>query len=180
MFLSDDQKRILELVKTYGCLRKSQIETFLTAVNEYFRMDVSIRQLLYLNLIQSDNDIISENNRQPDYDALDAIDALLCFPLPDIQLHKPASEPFLLTFFKNNTDGKLCRYDICKCTPSNEHILAVQLEGLNEKYRIIIIILNNKEQQNKLHISSNHCFMIREGDTFKIYKSKTEWRNPNE
>ena len=139
-----------------------------------------VKQLLYLNLIQNKNGIVFKTGKQPDFDILNAIDALLCFPLSEIQIHKRAAKPFLLTFFKNNTSGKLCRYDVCKCEIGGERILSAQLEVLNEKYRMVIIILTNKKQQKNLNISPEHCFMLREGDTFKLYKPKPAERNPNE
>jgi hypothetical protein len=179
MLLGIAQKNALALLAQYGCLREDQIERLLSPSVPRVDMDAIKRQLSYFDLIDSANGFIFLPGRYPEPALLGAVDVMLCFPREDIQLHKPAPEPFLLTFFKNGTDGKLRRYDVCRCEPGRELILSALLEGLPDKYRTVLVMLESLEQRRELHILCDHCFVLREGAEYKFYKPAQDrpWRD---
>ena len=164
------QKKALALLQKYGALRPAQLERLLQPQVEYLDMAAIQKQLLYYRLIRIDSEIFVLSDREPDPVLLEAVDVMLNFDPADIQMHKPAPEPFILTFFKNNKDGKLCRYDVCRCEPGHERILSALLEGLNEKHRTVLILLANLSQRKGLHIVPENFFVIRDGENHKFYK----------
>lgn len=172
MMLGDTQQKTLEYLKQYGCLREDQIEKLLKSQFSYVDMQSVKKQLGYYGMIDDIGGFIALPEKQPETEIISAIDVMLEFPLSDIQLHMAAPEPFNLTFFKNNKDGKLCRYDVCHCKPGIERVLSAQLESLNEKYRTVLIMLDNVNQQKNIMISPDHCFVVREDGQIKFYKPK--------
>ena len=170
MMLGTAQKKALEILRIYGALRPGQLERLLAPQIAYLDMAAVKKQLLYYRLIRADSDYFILPDHEPNPALLEAVDVMLNFPVTDIQMHKPAPEPFLLTFFKNNKDGKLCRYDVCRCEPGTERILSAILEGLNEKYRTVLILLANLSQRKALHIIPENCFVVREAESHKFYK----------
>ena len=177
MLFGNIQKKAYEFLQTYGGLREDQLVKMLEPEVEYIDIEAIKKQLKYYNLIEINEEYITLQGRVYNPLIIKAVDVMMNFPMQDIQLHKPAPKPFVLTFFKNNKDGKLCRYDVCRCEHGSERLLSARLEGLNEKYRAILIILENIEQRQKLNITPDHCFVVLEDENYKFYKPAIKSEN---
>ena len=177
MYLSNMQKRLLELLKMYKGLRFDQCNQIICAEFERVNFETVIRQLVYLELIERINEFILLKGVELDTDICDAVDVILMFSVKNIQTHRSAAMPFLLTFSKNNSAGKLCRYDISVCRQGEEPVLSSMLESINQKHRIVIIILDFLEQTDELTIGCKHYFAVKEQGQFRLYGKKGDFEN---
>ena len=175
MYLSDVQKQILKLVKEYGCLRIDQLKGLI--IDEYPKamVNIDIRQLMNFNLISILESVYVSFGRvhsdsEPNEDVIDAVDVLLTFSQSQIQLKKLSVYPFILTFFKDNPDGKLYRYDIVRCHIGDEMMVSSSLENINQKYRIIILLLDSSEQIDALEIACECFYAVRENGKYEFYR----------
>jgi len=173
MLLSTVQKRMLEILRLYGCLKILQLSDFILAEFPGANFDVPLRQLAIAdNEIRLFDGFVSVNKALPNFDLLEAVDVMRCFPLKDVQNHEPGREPFLLTFFRDSNEKQLRRYDVCKCGAGREILLAAQLEPLNDKYRTFIIMLDSISRQKNLAVPADHCFAVPDGRGYKFYRPK--------
>ena len=46
------------------------------------------------------------------------------------------------------------------------------IEGKNAKYRVIVFVLENPEQQKNIFVSCEYCFAWIEDGEYKFYKEK--------
>ena len=173
-FLGESQKRILELLKLYGCLREDQLEMMIDGEFEQQNFEESLKRLFYYGLIKRENGLVLLSERRYNGQELlliKAVDVMLSFDFKEIEMHKPGEEPFALTFFKPK-DGNLRRYDVCHCPIGREQLLSAQLEAMNGKCRTVIIVVDELSQQKGILVECDCCFAITTDAGYRFYAPK--------
>lgn len=173
MLLSKAQKSLLEMLRSFGALRGIQAEHLLGMDYPSAQIKPAIHQLICQSLVHQKNDCITAPNREPDMNILDAIDIMLLLEPDHVELFEKGVPPFVLTFFRQRQD-KLWRYDICPVIPGKEMLISALVENINQKYRIIVFILETPEQQKMLIVPCEHCFTWMENGVYRFYKLKKE------
>lgn len=171
MLLTVPQKYLKELLKDFGGLKKSQIETLLKMQNKYLTYERTAIPLIRNGeameigeyLISQKGGIIQEN--------VTAVEIMLMIESECIDVIQKGTEPFTVTFFKKRSE-KLWRFDICVVKPGYEIVVTAALEGINPKYRTIIFVLETPEQQENLIAPCDYCFTWKENGEYHFYKEK--------
>ena len=88
-----------------------------------------------------------------------------------IEVIQKGTKPFTVTFFKKRND-KLWRFDIIVVNSGEERIITAMLEGINPKYRTVIFVLENPEQQENLTVPCDYCFAWKKNGEYHFYKEK--------
>ena len=170
MLLSKPQKTLLEFLRVFGALREDQASTLLEAQYGAQRMEPVIRQLLCGGMIRCENGLMLLPDGKADADRIEAADIMLLLSPEELPVTtQRGMPPFSLTFFKTRGE-KLWRYDICPVHPGKEPIVCAQLEGIPQKYRMIVFVLRAVSQRELLYTACEHCFAIKENGKFRFYK----------
>jgi len=177
MLLGLPQKKLLKILKEFGCLMERQLEMLLKEKFKDIRLEFATKQLCYYGLISINGEYIALKDKTPDSRIIQAVDVMLSFPVKDIEVYKLSKEPFILTFYKNNREGILFRYDICKCDVGKESLLSAQLSGIPSDCRAFIVILSELSQEKKLKILQNHFFAVRENENYQFYIGRSEYES---
>ena len=170
MLLTKQQITLLELLETYGCLKAKQVQMLLECIYGEIRFEPIVNQLIYGKKIRKQDDYLYIHSAATDNLLLDAIDVMLSFPASEIEMHKPSTAPFTLTFYKNNKNGKLNRYDVCHLPKGQEEIVSAFLENIETDRRVILFIAEDISQKKLIYTTCEHCFAIRENGVYKFYK----------
>lgn len=170
MLLSKPQKLLLECLRNYGAVRENQTPALL-GQSEH-QAGLLIQQLICGGLVRRENGclLLSDDRiNEKTEDILEAITVMLQLAPEGVELHQKGTPPFTLTFFKPRQD-KLWRYDICPAPPGKEIVINAMLEGVNHKYRMIVLLLHTLEQQTLLSVPCEHCFAHKENGIYRFYK----------
>lgn len=169
MLLSKPQKDLLDILRQYGAVREDQAEKLLRRRYAELHFEPIVYQMISGGLIRKENDFLFERGGSIQTDIILAIDIMLLLEPKTIEHMQKGAYPFTLTFFKQRQD-KLWRYDICIAVPGKEALLCAALEQIGHKYRMIVIVLESSEQQNKFVVPCEHCFAWKENGKYKFYK----------
>ena len=172
VFLTKDQKLLLEILEKFGCLREDQIESLLMHEYSWAQIEKTIKIPSLYGLVKRFGNTVSLPDKSFEIKTVDAVDMMIDIAGESLMQYQRGTEPFLLTFFKEK-DGKLWRYDICDVVFGTENMINSMLENINSKYRKIIFMLERKEQIPALLINCEHCFAIKQNNKFH-YFSKGE------
>ena len=169
MLLSKPQKDLLEILQQYGAVREDQAEKLLRQRYAELHFEPIVYQMISGGLIRKENGFLFDQDGSIQTDLILAIDIMLLLESKTIEHMQKGAYPFTLTFFKQRQD-KLWRYDICIAFPGKEALLCAALEQIGHKYRMIVIVLESPEQQNRFVIPCEHCFVWKENGKYKFYK----------
>ena len=169
MLLTVPQKYLKGLLRDFGGLKKSQIDILLKMQNKYTTYERTAIPLIRNGeamemgkyLISQKGEIIQEN--------VTAVEIMLMIESECIDVIQKGTEPFAVTFFKKRSE-KLWRFDICVVKPGYEIVVTAALEDINPKYRTIIFVLENPEQQENLIAPCDYCFAWKENGEYHFYK----------
>ena len=85
--------------------------------------------------------------------------------------------PFSLTFFKQRLEDhhgtqeyRLWRYDVCPVPPGREALTCALLENIEHKYRLVVFVLEKAEQQERVYIPCEHCFVWKDDGEYHFFK----------
>lgn len=169
MLLSKPQKDLLEIIRQYGAVRVDQARRLLKQKYSYLNFNTIVHQMECGALIRKENGILHAPDKPADEEMLLAIDIMLLLEPKCIEMMQRGTPPFALTFFRQRKE-KLWRYDICIVPPGQESLIYAALENVSHKYRMIVFVLDAPEQQVKLAVPCEHCFVWKEDGIYKFYK----------
>lgn len=169
MLLSKPQKDLLEILRQYGAIREDQAKKLLRQRYAGLHFEPVVYQMISGGLIRKENGFLFAQDGSIQTDLILAIDIMLLLESKTIEHMQKGAYPFTLTFFKERQD-KLWRYDICIAFPGKEALLCASLEQIGYKFRMIVIVLDSPDQQNKFVIPCEHCFAWKENGKYKFYK----------
>lgn len=169
MLLSKPQKYLLDILRQYGAVREDQAKKLLSQHYAGLHFDPVVYQMISGGLIRKENGYLVDRDGSIHEDIMLAIDIMLLLEPKTIEHMQKGAYPFALTFFKERQE-KLWRYDICIALPGKEALLCAALEQIGHKYRMIVIVLDSLEQQDKFVIPCEHCFAWKENGKYKFYK----------
>lgn len=169
MLLSKPQKSLLNILRQFGAIREEQAEKILKQTYPNVQFNVITHQLVCGGLITKSDGFIHAREGALDMSIVTAIDIMLLLEPVHIEVMQRGCAPFDLTFFKER-QGKLWRYDICSVKSGKEPLICAALEGINHKYRMIVFVIDSFEQQKILKINCEHCFALKNKNTYKFYK----------
>lgn len=173
MFLTEPQKRILDILRGMGVLRMDQADYLLH--NDYPDLKLSqiYGKLVQLGKINSAGNLLFLPGHSYDLQMIDVVDIMMEVAKDHIIWYQHGINPFLLTFF-HEKDGKLWRYDICPVKYGTERIVNAALEGIETGFRTILFLLEKKEQQKGLVVECAHAFVLKTDGKFHYYKEEAE------
>ena len=175
MLLTKPQHSVFQWLREFGGLRTEHIVALMKMKygDEVLHLEPILNQLIQNRMAQKDGDLYTAFGSHAEPGLLEAFDLMLLLSTKDIQTARRGTDPFLLTFFKQKEE-KLYRYDVVAVPEGREPIVCAQLEGINHKYRVIILMLDNLKQQKLLHIGCEHCFAVNENGEPRFYKFEKE------
>ena len=169
MFLTVPQKYLKGLLKDFGGLRKSQIELLLKMHNKNASYEKTTSSMIYYDEIKEIGEYLTSSKGVIIRENVIAVEIMLKIESEFIEVIQKGTAPFTLTFFKKRSD-KLWRFDVCVVKPGYEMVLTAALEGINPKYRTIIFVLENPEQQENLIVPCDYCFAWEQNGEYHFYK----------
>lgn len=169
MLLSKSQKRLLDILREFGALRETQAVKLLKMKDAKVNIDSVFRQMVCGGLIKRENGYVLSSDGGLENSSIEAIDIMLLMETEQISMFQKGKQPFSLTFFKQRQD-KLWRYDVCHIKSGTEDVMNATLENINPKYRIIVFVVENAEQQKYLKTACEHCFVQQENGNYRFYK----------
>lgn len=169
MLLSKPQKTLIELLRCFGAVRENQAERLLRMEYPTLKTEPAINQLICGGMLRRENGLLRLPDRTPDNKILCAIDVMLLLETVHIEMVQKGSNPFALTFFKERSE-KLWRYDVCVVTPGTEALISASLEAINHKYRMVVFMLENQEQQKALIAPCEYCYAWKQNGSYRFYK----------
>ena len=171
MLLTKPQHSVFQWLREFGGLRIEHIVALMKMKykDDVLHLEPILNQLVQSRMVQKDGNLYTAFGCHAAPETLEAFDLMLLLPSEDIQTARRGIDPFLLTFFKFKGE-KLYRYDVVAVPEGKEPIVCAQLEGINHKYRVIILMLDDLTQQKLLHIGCDHCFAVSENGEPRFYK----------
>ena len=171
MLLNVPQKFLKDLIRDLGALKKNQVEMILKMQNEFFSYERTVMPMVHNGLLKETGDFLSIRDGRITPENITAIDIMLKIESEKIEVIQKGTKPFTVTFFKKRND-KLWRFDIIVVKPGEERIITAILEGINPKYRTVIFVLENPEQQENLIAPCDYCFAWKNNGDYHFYKEK--------
>lgn len=169
MLLSKPQKYLLDILRQFGTIREEHAERLLAMHSPDIQAQVQLRQLVLGGLIRQNNGLIYLPDVAPDVSAAETIEIMLLTEPEQLPVFQKGVYPFSLTFFKER-EQKLWRYDICHVKTGLEIAVTAALEGLNPKYRMVILVLDRPDQRLGLSVPCEHCFAWKQDGVYRFYK----------
>lgn len=169
MFLTVPQKYLKGLLKDFGALKKSQIEMLIKIQNQHLTYENTVRPMIHNGEAREIGEFLTSQNGRIVPENIIAIDIMLKIGGEKITVIQKGAEPFEVTFYKHR-DDKLWRFDICVVKPGYERVVTSALECINAKYRIVIFVLENPEQQENLIAPCEYCFAWKKDGEYHFYK----------
>lgn len=171
MLLTVPQKYAKSLLKDFGALRKSHVEKILRIKYPHKSYKSEIYQLIAKQEIKRQDDFLIYGNKEIDLKTIAAFDVLSLIADSTTETIQKGKEPFNVTFLKQKND-KLWRYDICVVSQGFEAMVTSQIENINAKYRVIIFVLENPDQQKNIIVPCEYRFAWKKDGEYHFYKEK--------
>ena len=171
MLMTVPQKYLKGLLKDFGALKKSQAEKLLWMKYPDKSHKSEIHQLLLKREIKEQGEYILDTNGKICNELISAVDVMLLIADKETDIIQKGNKPFAITFFKKKEE-RLWRYDICIVKAGFEIAITALLENINAKYRIIVFLLENPEQQENIYVPCEYCFVWKENGEYHFYKEK--------
>lgn len=169
MLLTVPQKYLKDLLKDFGALKKNQVESLLKIKDKYSNYERTVIPMINGREAMEKGEYLTTYNSSIVRENIIAIDIMLMIENENVEVIQKGNAPFTLTFFKKRSD-KLWRFDVCVVKPGYEMVLTAALEGINPKYRTIIFVLENPEQQENLIAPCDYCFAWKQNGEYHFYK----------
>lgn len=169
MFLTVPQKRLLEILRQFGTIRTDQAEQLLKMQEPKLQFTPLLRALECGGRVRRHGEYLTLQHAPLNTDTTDLIDMMLLLEPKNIVQFQKGDTPIAVTFFKYRKD-KLWRYDICRVVPGTEPVVNTMLENMNAKYRMMVFVLEKPEQQHKIFVQCERCFVWKEDGEYKFYK----------
>lgn len=64
---------------------------------------------------------------------------------------------------------KLWRYDVCPVAYGTEAVISAQLEGKDNKYRMVVFVLEKEEQMQGIQVTCEHCYVLKNAGEYEFY-----------
>lgn len=64
---------------------------------------------------------------------------------------------------------KLWRYDVCPVAYGTEAVISAQLEGKDNKYRMVVFVLEKEEQIQGIQVTCEHCYVLKNAGEYEFY-----------
>ena len=171
MLLNVSQKYFCGLLSEFGALKKEQAEKLLLMKNQYFTYKQTVNPLICRGLVREKDGCILDREGEVNEDIIISFDVMLKLEDKSLEVIQKGKSPFTVTFFRFKKE-KLWRYDICIVKQGFERVVSAMLEGMNSKYRVIIFVLENPDQQKDLYVSCEYCFVWKKQGEYHFYKEK--------
>ena len=172
MLLTVQQKYLKGLLKDFGGLKKCQIEILLKMQNQYATYEGTALPMIRNGEAREIGEYLTAPKGNIIRENIIAIEIMLKIENERIEVIQKGTAPFDVTFFKKRRD-KLWRFDICVVKPEYEIVVTAALEGINPKYRTIIFVLENPEQQENLIAPCDYCFAWMKNGEYHFYKEES-------
>lgn len=169
MLLNGPQKFLKGMLRDFGALRRNQVELLLKMQNPYFSYDQTVVSMIHNGLAREVGDYLTTLNGNISLENIIAIDIMLRIESEKIDVIQKGAPPFKVTFFKKKNE-KLWRYDVCVVEAGKEMFITSALESINPKYRTIIFVLENPEQQENIIVPCDYCFAWKKNGEYHFYK----------
>lgn len=167
MLLSKSQKRILELIREFGGLKKELLFELAGKPPDYEKL---IWELQSGGRVFLQGEYLCDEEKQPcERDIEIALEVMLEIGEEDIEFFQRGISPFAVTFFKQRQE-KLYRYDICIVPTGKEIVVSAQLEAISSNYRIICLVVDDLSRRNMLNFPCEHIFVTKENGEYHYYK----------
>lgn len=167
MLLSKPQKRILELIREFGGLKRNML---FELTGRLQNLDVMLNQLKVAGKISLNREYFCDDiGKICERDKETALEILIAVTDEMPEYMEAGQPPFALTFFKMRKE-KLCRYDICIVPVGKEILVGTMLNVAETKHRIIILELASIEQREYFSGSCEYVYAIKENGKYHFYK----------
>ena len=168
MFTTATQQVILDLLQQFGAIREDQAEKILKQTFPHAELRRTIFPLLSGRRIKQSNGYLFSHSGKLDERLIEAIDIMLLLGPAYTEPYQKGTEPFALTFFKQRRD-KLWRYDVCPVAYGTETVISAQLEGKDNKYRMVVFVLEKEEQMQGIQVTCEHCYVLKNAGEYEFY-----------
>lgn len=178
MLLSKAQKSLLDMLRRVGTMREEAARRLLLMAYPHTSWEPIVHQLECLGQIRRLHGLISRTDEERNVPAtMEAIDIMLLMAEESVELFQPGTPPFSLTFFKQRLEDhhgtqeyRLWRYDVCPVPAGREALTCALLENIEHKYRLVVFVLEKAEQQERVYIPCEHCFVWKEDGEYHFFK----------
>lgn len=178
MYLTQDQRFLLSVLKETRCLTRRQVLRLLrvrTPGKEEAQADAALRQLRYLGKIRPVGEqviaLAGDGGREPDRDMLEAVDVMLDLcghGLETLSAHRP---PFKLVFLTTLDGGTISVFAVLPVAPGQEAEAVTRLEMVPaEPHQSIIFLLSDLSQRALISVRRPHYFAARDNGRLRYFK----------
>ena len=185
MLLSKAQKALLDMLRRVGTMREEAAQRLLLMAYPHTSWEPIVHQLECLGQIRRLHGLISRTDEERNVPAtMEAIDIMLLMAEESVELFQQGTPPFSLTFFKQRLEDhhgtqeyRLWRYDVCPVPPGREALTCALLENIEHKYRLVGFVLEKAEQQERVYIPCEHCFVWKDDGEYHFFKYASKEEN---
>ena len=185
MLLSKSQKALLAMLRRVGAMREDAARRLILMAYPHTSWEPIVHQLECLGQIRRLHGFISRTDEEKAIPAtMEAIDIMLLMAEESVELFQRGTPPFSLTFFKQRLEEhhgtqeyRLWRYDVCPVPPGREALTCALLENIEHKYRLVVFVLEKAEQQERVYIPCEHCFVWKEQGEYHFFKYASKEEN---
>lgn len=186
MLLSKAQKALLDMLRRVGTMREEAAQRLLLMAYPHTSWEPIVHQLECLGQIRRLHGLISRTDEERNVPAtMEAIDIMLLMAEESVELFQQGTPPFSLTFFKQRLEDhhgtqeyRLWRYDVCPVPPGREALTCALLENIEHKYRLVVFVLEKAEQQERVYIPCEHCFVWKDDGEYHFFKYASKPAKP--
>lgn len=173
MFLNMQRRYLYEVIKTLGFIKREQAEKLLLAKYPSSDFLLTVNGLKSSALVREYSGYLLERGEEISEDIRIATELMMKITDGKIENVQKGVFPFTVTFFRSRAD-RLWRYDICIVPNGREAVVSAALEGMYAKYRVVVFVLEDPEQQKDLYVSCDYCFVWKEDGEYHFFKEEKQ------
>jgi len=176
VYLNKAQKYVLELLREYGALKKSQLEAmarykvadYLSDLNGYLRQMYQGKEIEIRPCGEQDA-YICLPGAEPDDGLIAAFDVVIALR-ERIEMHYRGTTPVKIVF-AYDTKSRVQEAFVLPVPPGGEAAMAAYADAkLQDKFKTVFFLCYKKSQMKSVVSQCNHIFAVRENGEIRFFK----------
>jgi hypothetical protein len=176
MYLTEDQRFFLSILRESGCVRADQVLPLLRIKERYkeqYQADAMLRNLRYQGQVIPGEDGIlrlpGHRDTRRDGDAILALDAMIALEPKRLLQISGRKEFYPLCYLLQRRDDWVTHFAFIPVPPGQEARISQLIQAEPVEY-VFLLYLDSLEQHKGVHLLRSHYFLVRQSGVLHFYK----------